>query len=110
MKSSEKSSEQYIFGINGRRTICEVLRDINDQFQGNSEIDRQARDLVVNGMLRSKKMIGMLAQFKRDSSGDLNRWLGTINEEFFDINTPKYLDKAKAIRHKPGYKVGGKYD
>ena len=103
-------TEQYIFGINGRRTICEVFRDINDQFQGNSKEHRQARDLVVNGMLLSKKMIGILARFKRDSGGDIKQRFGTISEEFFDPNTPNYLDKAKAIRREPGYKVGGRYN
>lgn len=104
------SKDQYIFGVNGRRTVCEVLRDINDQFQGDSETDRQARDLVVNGMLLSKRMVGILAQFKRDSGGDIHEWLGTISEEFFDLNTPEYTDKARAIRNKPDYKVGSKFN
>jgi len=101
--------EQYIFGINGRRTICEVLRDINDQFQDDSETDRQARDLVVNGMLLSKKMVGILAGFKRGAGG-LSEWLGTISNEFFDLNTAEYIEKAKQIRYGPNYKVGGKYN
>jgi len=104
------SKKQYIFGINGRRTICEVLRDINDQFQDDSEEHKQARDLVVNSMLLSKKMIGILAQFKKDAGGNINEWLGTISEEFFDINSAKYLEMAHTIRGKPGYKVGGKFN
>lgn len=101
--------KQYIFGINGRRTICEVLRDVNDQFQGDSEIDRQARDLVVNSMLLSKRMVGILARFKRGAGG-LSEWLGTISDEFFDLNKAEFVEKAKAIRYKPDYKVGGKYN
>jgi len=100
------SETGYIFGVNGRRTICEVFRDINDQFQGDSETDRQARDLVVNGMLLSKRMVGILARFK----GKLENFLGTISDEFFDLNTAEFIKKAKAIRYKPGYKVGGKYN
>ena len=100
------SKTGYVFGVNGRRTICEVLRDINDQFQGESETDRQARDLVVNSMLLSKKMIGVLARFK----GKLEDWLGTISEEFFVINSAEYVEMAHTIRNRTDYKDGAKFN
>ena len=97
-------SESYIFGTNRTRTVCEVLRDINDQFQGDSEDDKAARDLVVNGMLIAKAMVGILGDFRRGKETEsISVWL-------FEDNTAEHITKAHAIRDNPDYKVGRKYN
>jgi len=106
---------QYVFGTNRTRTICEVLRDINDQFQDDNEDDRIARDLVVNAMLLSKSMVGMLAKFrealrKKALPTEANELGGTISDWLFHDNSTERIREANAIRDKPGYKVGGKFN
>jgi hypothetical protein len=96
------SEEGYIFGANRTRTICEVLRDINDELQGNSEEHRDGRDLVVNAMLLSKKMVSALGQLKRAVTGNYS----TVSEEMFEDNPVELNKKAREIRSNPDYKVG----
>jgi len=89
-------AQQYTFGTNRTRTICEVFRDINDEVQGDSEEELLARDLVVNGMLLSKKMVSILNMFKNG-----------IMADWFDDNSEENIRKAHVARsNNPNYKVG----
>ena len=99
----------YVFGTNRKRTICEVLRDINDQFQGDSEQHRQARDFVVCAMLQAKSMICILARLRQARGQTTDLDLGTISDWLFQENTREHMTQAHRIRANPNYKVGGKY-
>ena len=104
------SDTGYVFGTNRIRTICEVLRDINDQFQGDNEEHRVARDIIVNSMLLSKRMISILARLKRGGERVALNSNEVMSDWLYSDNPAEYTEAARAIRGNPDYKVGGRYN
>lgn len=92
-------TQQYVFGTNRTRTICEVLREINDEVQGDTDTEHLTRDYVVNAMLLSKKMVSILSRFK---SGIMKDW--------FDDNPDKNIERSRAARDNGNYKVGAMFN
>ena len=92
-------AERNIFGVYGRRTICEVLREINDRAQGDTETEVQLRDLTLETILLSKRLVYVMSRFKdlRDGSWT-TRW--------YDLTTRDDWNTAETVRSKPDYKIG----
>ena len=57
------------------RTICEVIRKVNDQAQSESENDVEIRQLCIELEIMAKKMALKLIQYKREVEGKgFYRW------------------------------------
>lgn len=77
--------------VNRRRTICEVLRSINDLHQSSSEIDIQTRELLSEATTYAKSMVRKLEEYKS----------GTKKEIF--TGKTKDVKAKKRLRRKRGY-------
>jgi len=57
------------------RTICEVIRKINDEAQGSSETDWKIRHLCTEAEIMAKKMALKLIEYKREVTGvEFYKW------------------------------------
>lgn len=88
-------------GYNSKRTICEVLREINDLAQDDTKKDAQIRILVAEAFGMGKRMIKKLLEYNRK-----------VDAGWWKAN-PGYLAKVKVdLRKGLGYKFvapkGGK--
>jgi len=52
------------------RTICEVIRKINDLAQGNDPKDSHIRSLCTEAEIMAKKMALRLIEYKKELGGD----------------------------------------
>lgn len=77
-----------------RRTICEVMRMVNDLCQTDSEKDIQIRGYLREMTIMAKRMITKLVKYKKNCDAD---WWDTVPEK-----ERKKLDK---IRRAVGYKI-----
>ena len=82
-----------------KRTICEVLREINDITQDNSKKDNTIRDKLNDIERMAKRMVERL-RFYADLYHNGKSWNDGMWEE---ING---ADKRRIKRSKKGYKVG----
>lgn len=81
----------------GVRTICEVLREINDLVREDTEKDAKIRNLVVEAFGMGKKIIGKLIEYNKEACAD-----------WWEKN-PEYNRKVKLeLRRGLDYKVGKK--
>lgn len=84
-----------IRGANNVRTICEVLREINDLVQENSAKDAKIRDLVVEAFEMGKKIVQKLYEYNKE-----------IDKEWW-VENKKYERKIKKeLRAGLNYKIG----
>jgi hypothetical protein len=79
-------------GASGKRTICEVLREVNDLHQGVSKHDAAVRKLLAEAEGMAKKMSAKLMQYNKK-----------IFKDWWDDN-PDY-EKDMAARLGEYYKV-----
>ena len=49
-----------------KRTICEVLREINDIHQGSNEHDKTTRQLLLEAQILAKKMSNKLLDYNKE--------------------------------------------
>ena len=75
------------------RTICEVLREINDIIQEDNDNNTKIRTLLEEATLMGKKMAGKLFEYSQDRFPDY--WK----------HNPKIARRIKSqLRSKPNYK------
>lgn len=79
------------------KTICEVLRRINDCCQGNTENDAKIRELLLEAMSRAKNIITDLWRYKK-----------ACDREWWKKNPQAEIDLLKGLRTGMNYKIGGK--
>ena len=77
-----------------RRTICEVMRKVNDLCQTDSEKDVQIRAHLREMLIMAKRMITKLVKYKRGCDAD---WWESI--------PAKEQKKLNKIRRQAGYKI-----
>ena len=75
---------------NYMRSPCEVIRLINDMFQGDSPLDEKVRYLLAEAELKSKLMS---IELSKHNASFHHRW----------PNEPLYAEKIR-LRKSPGYK------
>lgn len=75
------------------RTICEVLRDINDLVQSDQEPDNTIRELLLEAEVMGKKITRKLYEYSK-------KW----NKDFYDSN-PDFEEKLK-LRLNKSYLTG----
>jgi hypothetical protein len=56
----------HMHGASHLRTICEVLREINDLHQSNSEHDKNVRQKLLEAQLMAKRMSNKLLDYKNE--------------------------------------------
>jgi hypothetical protein len=80
--------------INEKLTLCEVIRTVNDRFQGDDETSGEIRDLLCLGLFMAKRMAKKLREYNEKWDAD---WVWS-NPRYWDI----------IIRKENTYKVGSK--
>jgi hypothetical protein len=65
-KVVRKKPVYHMHGASHLRTICEVLREINDLHQGTSEHDKNVRQKLLEAQLMAKRMSNKLLDYKNE--------------------------------------------
>ncbi len=90
-------------GSNRTRSVCEVLRLINDAVQDNTEKDQKVRELVAEAMNYTKRMAKKLWEYHNEYGID------RYDKGWFDTNaymTEKEAEEMEKRRQDPNYKIG----
>jgi len=90
-------------GSNRTRSVCEVLRLINDQAQGDTEVDEEIRNLVAEAMNYTKRMARKLWEY-HDKYGIERYDTGWYETNAYLSQKDKELEEQR--RSDPSYKVG----
>jgi len=72
-------TDKHFKRVSHRRTICEVLRELNDNFQENSDHDKDVRKRLLEIMVMAKRMQYKLLDYNK--KGNRDWWAENKNYE-----------------------------
>ena len=82
---------------NQKRSICEVLRDINDLHQGDTDTDKNTRILLMEAEVMAKKIVNKLIDYSKIANK--SAWIEWENDN------PNYEEDLRRRTNK-SYLVG----
>lgn len=86
---------------NEKLVLCEILREINDLHQGDSEVDILVRNKIAKAEIMSKKIVSKLSEYRKLLKGEQNFF------EYMDKFEDNYDYKEDLkLRTNKDYKIG----
>jgi hypothetical protein len=102
-------------GASNSRTICEVLREINDIHQGRSVTDERTRHLLAEAEAMAKKMSAKMLEYNREAFADfweanpdvLRDTEARMKKSYIAVENPEWVRLRKYADTVPSLGSGG---